>query len=63
MTWATIDVVDVFMNFREVALGILRLFLFISPFGRHENINCKTLKLVAVPGLVLFLGVKEADAI
>jgi hypothetical protein len=63
MTQATIDVVDLFMSFGEVALGILRLFPLIGPFGRHENLNCKTLELVTVPGLVLFLGVKDADAI
>jgi hypothetical protein len=42
----------------EVALGILRLFLLIGPFGRLENLICETLESVAIPGLVLSLGVK-----
>jgi hypothetical protein len=51
------------MSLREVALGILGLFLLIGPFGHLENLICETLESIAVPGLVLSLGVKNADAI
>jgi hypothetical protein len=51
------------MIFGEVALGILRLFLLIGPFGHLEHLIDETLELVTVPGLVLSLGVENADAI
>jgi hypothetical protein len=51
------------MSFREVALGFLGLFLLISPLGCLEHLICKTLESVAVPDLVLSLGVENADAI
>jgi hypothetical protein len=51
------------MSLGEVTLGILRLFLLIGPFGRLENLICETLESVAILGLVLSLGVKNADAI
>jgi hypothetical protein len=51
------------MSSREVALGILRLLLLINCLGRLENLFYKTLEWVAVSGLVLSLGVKNANAI
>jgi hypothetical protein len=42
------------MSFREVALG---------PFGRLEHLIYETLESIVVSGLVLSLGVKNADAI
>jgi hypothetical protein len=51
------------MSLGDVALGILGLFLLISPFGCLENLICETLESVAVPGLVLSLGVENANAI
>jgi hypothetical protein len=64
-TWleATINIVDLFLSLGEVALGILGLFLLISPFGHLENLIYKALESVAVPSLVLSLGVKNTDAI
>jgi hypothetical protein len=50
------------MSLREVTLGILGLFLLISPFGCLENLICETLESVPVPGLVLFLVVENANA-
>jgi hypothetical protein len=55
---ATIDVVDLFMSFGEVALGFLGLFLLIGPFGRLEHLTYETLESVIVLGLVLTLGVE-----
>jgi hypothetical protein len=55
---ATIDVVDLFMSFGEVALGFLGLFLLIGPFGRLEHLTYETLESVIVLGLVLTLGWK-----
>jgi hypothetical protein len=57
---ATKNVVDLFMSLGEVAIGILGLLLLI---GRLENLICKTLESVVVFGLVLSLGVKNANAI
>jgi hypothetical protein len=51
------------MSFREVALEFFGLFLLIGPFGRLEHPICKILESVAVSGLLLSLGVKNADAI
>jgi hypothetical protein len=51
------------MSFGEVALGILRLFLLIGAFCCLENLICKTLESVVVPGLVLSLDVEDANAI
>jgi hypothetical protein len=51
------------MSLGEVALGILRLLLLIGRLGRLENLICKTLESVTVSGLVLSLGVKNANAI
>jgi predicted benzoate:H+ symporter BenE len=47
----------------EVAPGTLKLLLLIDRLGRLENLICKTLELVTVSGLVLSLGVKNANAI
>jgi hypothetical protein len=58
----TIDVVNLFMSLGEVTLGTLWLFLLINPFGHLENLICKMLESVAVPGLVLSLGVENAHA-
>jgi hypothetical protein len=60
---ATKNVVDLLMSLREVALGILRLLLFISRLGRLENLICKTLESVTVSGLVLSLRVKNVNVI
>jgi hypothetical protein len=60
---ATIDVVDLFMSFREVAHGILGLFLLIGTFVLLENVIYEILESVTVSGLVLSPGVKDADAI
>jgi hypothetical protein len=51
------------VSFREVALGFFGLFLLISPFGRVEYFIYETLETVAVLGLVLSLGVENADAV
>jgi hypothetical protein len=51
------------VSFEEVTLGFLRLFLLISPIGRLEYLICDTLESVAVPGLVLFVGIEDADVI
>jgi hypothetical protein len=51
------------MSLGDVALGILRLFLLIGPFGRLENLIFETFESVALPSLVLSLGVKNANAI
>jgi hypothetical protein len=51
------------MSLGKVALGILRLFLLISPSGHLENLICETLESVTVLGLVLSLGVENANAI
>jgi hypothetical protein len=57
------DVVDLLMSFGEVTPGLLGLFLLKGPFGRLELLICESLESVIVPGLVLSLGVKNADAI
>jgi hypothetical protein len=51
------------MSFGEVVLGLFGLFLLIDPFGRLEHLICETLESVTVPGLMLSLGVENADAI
>jgi hypothetical protein len=51
------------MSFGEVILGFFRVFLLSGPFGRLEHLICKTLESFAVPGLVLFLGMKNIDTI
>jgi hypothetical protein len=60
---ATKDIIDLLMCFGEVTLGILGLLLMIGRFGRLENLICKTLESIAVSGLVLSLGVENANAI
>jgi hypothetical protein len=60
---ATIDVIDLFMNFGEVAIGFSGLFLLIVPFGHLEHLICETLESVIVLGLLLFLGVENANKI
>jgi hypothetical protein len=56
----TIDAVDLLMRFGEVTLGFFKLFLLI---GCLEHLICETLESITVPGLVLSLGVGNADAI
>jgi glucose uptake protein GlcU len=51
------------MSLGKVALGILGLFLLISPSGHLENLICETFESVIVLGLVLSLGVENANAI
>jgi hypothetical protein len=51
------------MNLRDVTLGFFRLLLLIGPIGRLEHLIYETLLSVIVPGLVLSLGVKNADVI
>jgi hypothetical protein len=57
------NVVVLIMSFREVTLELLGLLLLIDRLGRLENLICKTLESVTVSGLVLSLGVKNANAI
>jgi hypothetical protein len=63
MSCATIDAVDLLMTFGEVAIWFFGLFLLIGPFGHLEHLICETLESIVVLGLVLSLGVKNADAI
>jgi hypothetical protein len=60
---ATIDVVDLLMSFGEVTLRFFGLFLLIGPFGRLEYFIYEILESLVVLGLVLFLGVENADVI
>jgi hypothetical protein len=60
---APIDVVYLLVSFRKVDLGLFGLFLLISPFSHLEYFICETLESVAVPSLVLSLGVEDANAI
>jgi hypothetical protein len=60
---ATEDVVDLFVSFGVVALRILGLLLLIGHVGHLENLIYETLESVIVSGLVLSLGVKNANAI
>jgi hypothetical protein len=60
---ATKNIVDLLVGLGEVALGILRLLLLIGRLGRLKNLICKTLESVVVSGLVLSLGVENANAI
>jgi hypothetical protein len=45
----------------EINFWIFRLLLLIGPFGRLEDFNCETLESVIVLGLMLSLGVENAD--
>jgi hypothetical protein len=58
-----IDVVYLLVSFRKVDLGLFGLFLLISPFSHLEYFIYETLESVAVLGLVLSLGVEDANAI
>jgi hypothetical protein len=51
------------VSFEEVILGFFRLFLLIGSFGCLEYFIYETLELVVVSGLMLSLGVENADAI
>jgi hypothetical protein len=57
------NVVDLFMSLGEDTPGILGLLLLISWLGRLQNLICNTLVSVVVSGLVLSLGLKNANAI
>jgi hypothetical protein len=48
---------------REVTLGIFGLLLLIGRLGHLENLIHKTLESIAVSGLVLSLGVENANVI
>jgi hypothetical protein len=51
------------VSFEDVALGFFELFLLIGPFDHFEYFICETLESIAVLGLVLSLGVENANAI
>jgi hypothetical protein len=51
------------VSFGEDALGFFGIFLLVNPFGRLEHLIYETLESVVVSGLVLFLGVENADVI
>jgi hypothetical protein len=51
------------MSFGEVALGFFRFLLLIDCSGHPEHLIYETLESVTVLGLVLSLGVENADAI
>jgi predicted benzoate:H+ symporter BenE len=51
------------MSLGEDTPGILGLLLLISWLGRLQNLICNTLVSVVVSGLVLSLGLKNANAI
>jgi hypothetical protein len=51
------------VSFGEVALRFFGLFLLIAPLGRLKHFIYETLESVTVLGLVLSLGVKNANAI
>jgi hypothetical protein len=60
---ATVDVVDLLVRFGEVVLRFFGLFLFIAFLGRLEYFICEIFESVTLPGLVISLGVENADAI
>jgi hypothetical protein len=60
---STADVVDHLVSFGEVAFWVFWLLLMINLFGHLEDLICKTLRSVVVPGLVLPLGVEDADLV
>jgi hypothetical protein len=51
------------VSFGKVTLRFFMLSLLIGPFGRLEYFICETLESIAVSGLMLFLGVENADVI
>jgi hypothetical protein len=60
---ATKNIVDLLVSHREVTLGILGLLLLIGQLGLLENLIYITLESIAVSGLVLSLGVENANVI
>jgi hypothetical protein len=60
---ATKNIVDLLVHLGEAALGILRLLLMIGRFGHLENLIYKSLESLTISGLVLSLGVENANAI
>jgi hypothetical protein len=55
---STIDVVHLLMSFGKVTLWFFGLLLLIVLFGHLEHLICETIESVAIPGLMLPLGVK-----
>jgi hypothetical protein len=51
------------MSLGKVTLGVLGLLLLMDRVGCLENLICKTLESVIVSGLMLSLGVKNANVI
>jgi hypothetical protein len=51
------------VSLREVALWILGLLFLVGLFSHLEDLIYKALQSVTVPGLVLSLGVKDADPV
>jgi hypothetical protein len=51
------------MSFSEVTIRFFGLLFLILYFGHLEHLICETLESVVVLGLVLSLGVENADAI
>jgi hypothetical protein len=60
---STVDVVDLLMSFREIAIWFFGLLLLIGLLDHLEHLICEILESNAVPGLVLSLRVKNADPI
>jgi hypothetical protein len=60
---ASENIVDLLVGLEELTLGILRLLLLIGRLGCLENLICKTLESVTILGLVLSLGVENANGI
>jgi hypothetical protein len=51
------------VSLEEVTIWIFRLLFLLGLFSRLENLICKALQLVTVTGLVLSLGVENADPV
>jgi hypothetical protein len=60
---STVDVVDLLMSFREIALWFFGLLLLTGLLDHLEHLICETLKSNAIPGLVLSLRVENANPI
>jgi hypothetical protein len=60
---STVDVVDLLMSFREIALWFFGLLLLIDLLDHLEHLICETLESNAVLGLVLSLRVENANPI
>jgi hypothetical protein len=51
------------VSFEEVTFWVFRLLFMIGLFGRLEDLIYKALQSVIVPGLLLPLGVEDADSV